>query len=481
MKNLPIDTLILIGFFGSLFIIFISMMNWRRSVYAALVVALFEGAIRKWLLPQASELVYFLKDIILLGAYIKFYLAPDIDIRRWRLDVPTGLIIAICFMVVLTGAFNTNIGSAVLAAYGVKIYLWYLPLAFMMPYLFRSDKEMGDVLFIYALISIPICLLGVAQFVAGPESWLNVYAPTQFADMRQISTFGAGSEKARISGTFSYITGLSIFVVFFFLISIGLLSGLKDKRRWVILMIIMPLLAANGLMSGSRGTVFSVLILSSFIAAVSMVHKIGSGKNIIPYLVLAGGTVMLGVTLFFGSAMNEFENRRKGANDTITGRMMYPVTSVVLAAGEVGMSGYGIGMSHPASEAMRSTLKIPPPRLRCPVYDAETGQILAELGFPGFLMWYILRVMMFLDCWTAFRKAPPSLFQAMALVFFCFHALNLTGSMVLNHTANLFVCASWGFCLIPRLRPLFAQRAPMPSPRSASQEVGRGMAVSKRV
>jgi hypothetical protein len=33
----------------------------------------FEGALRKWVLPQASEMIYFLKDVVLIGAYLNFY------------------------------------------------------------------------------------------------------------------------------------------------------------------------------------------------------------------------------------------------------------------------------------------------------------------------------------------------------------------------------------------------------------------------
>jgi hypothetical protein len=480
MKSLPIDVLILIGFFASTLIILISGMNWRRAIHAALVVALFEGAIRKWILPQASELVYFLKDIILLGAYFKFFLSPDTDIRRWRLDAPAGLVIMISCMVVLTGAFNTNIGSPVLAAYGVKVYLWYLPLGFMMPYLFRSDKEMANTLFIYSLISIPICLLGIAQFFAGPDSWINVYAKSQFAEMNQVSTFGGGSERARITGTFSYITGHSTFVVFFFALCLGLLSGLKDKRRWVILVVILPLLAANALMSGSRGAVFTMILMGAFFTLVSIFKKVGTGRNVIPYIVLAGAVIMIGVSSFLGSAVKEFENRRKTADDSVTGRALTPFATVVTAASEVGMAGYGIGMSHPALEAMRTTLKVPAPRLRCPVYDSEMGQVLAELGFVGFVMWYLLRIMMLLTCWEAFSKAPPSMFQSLALVFFCYHAINISGSMVLNHTANLFICASWGFCMMPRLKLLIGSRRPQVQTKSIAQSLKPNLATNRK-
>jgi hypothetical protein len=479
MKSLPIDVLILIGFFASTLIIFISGLNWRRAIHAALVVALFEGAIRKWILPQASELVYFLKDIILLGAYFKFFLSPDTDIRRWRLDAPAGLVMMICCMVVLTGAFNTNIGSPVLATYGVKVYLWYLPLGFMMPYLFRSDKEMANTLFIYSLISIPICLLGIAQFFAGPESWINVYAKSQFAEMNLVSTFGGGSERARITGTFSYITGHSTFTVFFFALCLGLLSGLKDKRRWVILVAVLPLLAANALMSGSRGAVLTMIIIGAFFTMVSIFKKVGTGRNVIPYIVLAGAVIMIGVSSFLGSAVKEFENRRKTAGDSVSERILTPFLTVVTSSSEVGLAGYGIGMSHPAVEALRTTLKLPPPKLRCPVYDSEMGQVLAELGFVGFVMWYLLRIMMLLTCWEAFSKAPPSMFQSLALVFFCYHAINISGSMVLNHTANLFICASWGFCMIPRLKLLIGSTRPQVQTKSGAQSLKPNLATNR--
>ena len=49
---------------------------WRLSVFGALLLVIVEGAIRKWLLPGLSEVVYFAKDGVLLLAYGLFLLAP---------------------------------------------------------------------------------------------------------------------------------------------------------------------------------------------------------------------------------------------------------------------------------------------------------------------------------------------------------------------------------------------------------------------
>lgn len=61
-----------------------------------------------------------------------------------------------------------------LALYGLKIYLFYIPLLFLMPFLFRTEQEINRQMTWYALIAIPICLLGAAQFAAGSASPLNV-------------------------------------------------------------------------------------------------------------------------------------------------------------------------------------------------------------------------------------------------------------------------------------------------------------------
>ena len=47
--------------------------RWRLAVQLAMVLLVFEGAIRKWLAPGAQDLVYFAKDVLLLGVYVGFF------------------------------------------------------------------------------------------------------------------------------------------------------------------------------------------------------------------------------------------------------------------------------------------------------------------------------------------------------------------------------------------------------------------------
>jgi hypothetical protein len=63
-------TLILLGLIGGGLITYIASLNWRRAVMAALVIVVLEGVLRKWLVPQAREVIIFLKEFDLLGAYM---------------------------------------------------------------------------------------------------------------------------------------------------------------------------------------------------------------------------------------------------------------------------------------------------------------------------------------------------------------------------------------------------------------------------
>jgi hypothetical protein len=461
MKSFSVPQLMMIGSIGAVIIIFLAMLNWRRAVYAALVVALFEGAIRKWIFPQASELVYFLKDIILFGAYAKFYLFPDSDVRAWKLRIPGTMIAAVCITLIAAGALNPNLGSVLMAAYGLKIYLWYIPLAFMIPLLWKNEAEMTTMLFRYSLFAIPICLIGTLQFVAPVDSWINTYADTNYIGVKDVATFGAGqAARARITGTFSYISGHAVFVMLFFTLSMTLFTSLPDKRRFVILFGTLPLLFANGLMSGSRTAVLFMLGAAAAIGIASAFTKLSKAKGTFLYFALAATVVVVGTAIFFDKALTAFETRRTHAGDSVQGRVFHFAWSVTVAAEEVDISGFGIGTAHPATWALRSALKIPQVKKTCPLYDAEAGQVLAELGWIGFLMWYGLRILIFLHCWEAYRTASPSLFKSMCLGIVLIHAFFLPSQMVFNHTANLFLCTTWGFCLIPRLQSLVPRSLP---------------------
>ena len=111
-----------------------------------------------------------------------------------------------------------------------------------------------------------------------------------------------------------------------------------------------------------------------------------------------------------------------------------------------------MGLSHPASDALRRRLKVPAPRKKGLVYDNEFGQVMGELGIPGFIAWYGLRLMGILACWVGYWRSAPGLVRVMCLTTFLVSIPHFFMSLVLNHTANILISAMTGLSLIPFLQ-----------------------------
>ncbi|MBN8420534.1 MAG: hypothetical protein J0L73_16570 [Verrucomicrobia bacterium] len=474
--KLPLTTLLMLGGFVALLIIGWSYANWRAAVKVAFVAVLLEGAIRKWLLPSGEELVYFLKDIFLVGAYLRFYLSPDPELRTLRLRVPGTLIFLLCSAVSFS-ALNPNIGSPLLAAYGVKIYFMYLPLTFMMPYLFRTQQELLRQLTWYVLLAVPICLLGVLQFKSDRFSMINTFA----SGMGETGAVGFGvGDRARVTGTFSYISGHTTFVVVFYILSVVLLTLKETPRKWLIIFVVVPLLAGNALMGGSRASMVSIAFVTFGFALAAMGGRLGTARNFVITLVVGGVLALAGGVYFFADALVHFEARAKGA-ETVKGRVMdHPLAALELAVKEGGLFGYGIGTAHSATAAIRKKLGILPLKKAVPGMDNELGQIFAELGLFGFLGWYGLRILLLWLNWRAFLTSPPGVIRAICLAAVLIQFPHIVMSVVYNHTANFFIFALSGVGLIPLLE-MRLQRRFVPLGRGAGTDPSqRSAAVSTK-
>ena len=58
-----------------------SFMFWRQAIAAAMVLLVFEGALRKWGLPGAQAALYYAKDLVLFGAYAGFAMTKGLAAR----------------------------------------------------------------------------------------------------------------------------------------------------------------------------------------------------------------------------------------------------------------------------------------------------------------------------------------------------------------------------------------------------------------
>ncbi|MDB9536231.1 hypothetical protein PN451_10385 [Dolichospermum planctonicum CS-1226] len=440
--NLLLPLLVLIVF---IFIVWLSSRNWRKSVKFALIIVVLEGALRKWVLPQASDLIYFLKDIVLLGAYLKFYSSsePKYHGKAGFFTMTLFLCTGWCAFQI----FNPSLGSPIVGLFGLKAYLFYIPLMWMIPTLFESQEELYQFLRNYLLLVIPVAILAIAQFFSPTNSPLNVYAS---GGVKQVATAG---ENVRVTGTFPYIAGYSTYMSFCFSLLIPLIS-LPQPKKWQIITFIEALLVTGtSFMTGARGLLlFEILFLLGYFSLLWLTKPskaIHNTKNfILPTLLISAV-----VPVFFQKAIQAFYTRVTTASDSgsFAERAFYPFTAPVAAMRFKGFDSYGIGATHPAIPALRSALRIYSGEA-LPSSEGETGRVVLEIGIFGFILWYALRLYLIISLLGMFLKLKTPFLRNLALAVFLFHTINLTGQLIFNTTFGVYYWFFSGFIfLFPQL------------------------------
>jgi hypothetical protein len=383
-----------------------SVRNWEFGINAILVVVVLEGAIRKWFLPSLSELVYFYKDFLMLATLIGY--------ARQRRKTPLAIkprlklisaTLAIFVLYVSLAVAMPGGPHPVVGLLGLKAYCLYMPLAFITIRAFPTRERLIRLLKWYLLIVLPVAAIGMMQFLdTNQQSALNRYALMEdtagvgAVDIAKFST-AAGSYYIRITGTFSYITGLSVYlpVVFAFLLA---LTSLNDKRGvvpWLKVAYYAGIGATivTSFMTGSRSSVFSMGV------AAVVFYSFTSGRQAfrrIRQIAIAGTVTYIAFANFFPDAYDAFYNRTFGEEERVTearGRIEGQLGLPVEEASYAGLFGYGIGLTQNSVPALNKRLGISEEKNPIPIpYESEPGRVTLELGVFGFLLYTILRLVL---------------------------------------------------------------------------------------
>lgn len=441
--------LITSGLLGAIVVVFLASRNWQQSVKIALVVAVIEGALRKWVLPQASELIYFLKDFLLIGAYIGYFSSSERkNIKFFDNKTITGLIKLVTFICILQ-ALNPSLGSPIIGLFGIRNYLVYVPLIWVFPSLFTTEEELYKFLSYYLLLLIPVGSLAILQFFSPANSPINVYVDDGLTPVGGVVILGPG---VRVTGTFSYLAGYSVYLGICLCLLLPMLTR-KQSIFWYSTTIIeLLLLSITSLMTGSRSLMFkSIFIVISYLILQGSFSRIfvSIRQLFLPF------TIAIIIALQrFSTAVEAFWQRASYTQD-IPGRIADMFQQPLENFQYTNFSSFGTGATFQANPAIRYIFSLPPGEPIRVYYEGETGRIALELGLIGFLAWYGLKLAIIVAFWKTYRRLKQSFFKQLCLSLFLYQSISFTGQIVFNHTANIF---HWFLTSFLFLLPLLDQQ-----------------------
>jgi len=403
--------------------------TYRGGVLLFLALVLADGAVRKWLLPEFEQLVYIAKDVLLLGMLTWYGMSRGLRLPAGLSGSTLATLLSLYIAVAALQAFNPALPSLALGVLGLKAHVLYIALMLLVPAAFRDVDDLARTLR-YALVPMILVLaLGAVQFYLPPDHPLNRYA----RGSQDIATFGlVGS--VRVTSTFSYVSGMTVFVFFAFCLGLALLAAgrwrLRENKLACACIVAAVVVAP---MTGARWFYYMVtLCLPVFLYGMIRSEMLQT-KYAIRLVVLSFLTATA-ISFWSLSALESLQHRRESTGDAparVEGLLLDPAKFSL----EAGVLGFGSGATHQAALAL-----VPGGHdfswLPTAAFENEPGRIMLELGIVGFVVAFALRIYLCRLAWLAMVRGGTRNERTLAVAALIFFIAHVPSPIVFNVTGG---------------------------------------------
>jgi hypothetical protein len=403
----------------------------KRLIWLYFWLLIFEGALRKWIVPGLSAPLLIVRDPVVVAIY-----ALALARGRWP---QSGFIAAIAALALVSflASFGGEWSTFKVTLFGMRTDFLHLPLIFLMPRVFHRSDVVAVGKWILCL-AIPMAGLVYLQFRAPPDAWVNTGAGG--GEMGQItSAFG----KIRPPGTFSYNNGLTSLTILAgaFLYFANFQKGLFSK--WLLRPALLAVIIMIGL-SGSRGSLGTQAVLMAVVLLICFVKprlfqgsvRLVAAAALLVFVASGWSEYRLGLDVLDSRVVGS-GGVKEGMVDRFFGGFLTPFQAAVQAP----LLGYGLGIGTNAGSSL--------------LHGGEREFLLAEgdlarvvlesgpiLGFAFILLRLAIVLHLGAVSWRSLKQDNP---LPMLIFGGCF--LDIFMTQFGQPTALGFACFGGGLCL----------------------------------
>lgn len=352
-----------------------------HAVYLYFFLLLFEGALRKWILPQFSDALLLIRDPV--AIYILY--------AAWKFRIPylnsyVGLMTAISFLAFYFAMLKGH-GNLWVALYGLRITILHFPLIFIIGHVF--DKENVERIASWMIVlCIPMLVLTIIQFYSPQTSWIN-------------KGIGEGGSGAGFSGALGYYRPPGIFsftnglVLFFSICSSFIYWSFTERiklTKWISYAALFCLILSIPFCI-SRALFFSILITTIFYLSASFKFWLSFFYIITASFLLIIFVNVIGNFEFIDTGINVFKERftaanesEGGMNEVILDRFLGGLGRALVSADDYPFWGLGLGLGTNAGSFLQAG------KIEFLIAEGEWGRVIGEVGPLIGLMMILIRV-----------------------------------------------------------------------------------------
>ncbi len=345
-----------------------SLANLRNGIWLYFILLIFEGALRKWILPQLANPLLLIRDPLVIYLFFSASFNRVVYFNSYIFYMLS--IVAVSFIATMI----TGHGNIIVALYGARIFIIHFPMIFLIGTVFNKEDviKMGKVIL---YISIPMALLIAVQFFSPQTAWVNKGIGDAIG-----GGFSGAMGYLRPPGTFSFTSGttsffslVAVFVFYFWIES--------KKINRVVLSLATAALLASIPFSISRSLLFQIMISFGFTIIGASIIKQNSNKGITMILGFSALALLLSLFDIFSIGIEAFSTRLERANTAEGGiesvfldRYLGGLINALSSSTNQPFLGYGLGYGTNVGSSILTNKRA------FLISEGELGRLIGELG-----------------------------------------------------------------------------------------------------
>jgi hypothetical protein len=490
------QTLILIGlaFVAGGLVIYI-LNDWRTGVLFFFVWLLFEDLARKYVGNNMA--VYFGKDFLLAVAYLSYYLSRRRrrGVEKFKLPfmVPLGLF----FFLALVQVFNTWSPSVLYGILGMKLYFYYIPLAYLGYAMMERPSDLNRFLLVNVIAGAVIATLGIIQSVLGITFMTPDDLAPELVELTRLNRYSPITHQLAAATTSVFVSAgrFSVYLIVLWILAMGSLGYLllSRQRGSMVCMFAVGLATLAAVNTGTRTPVVfigasALVMTAAFVWGVPW--GFGRGTRMLKTIrraCIVSAVGLLLMTTYFPEVIGghwAFISETlavSGQGSELQGRAVdYPMENFVKAIDRPRwLIGYGTGTNSLGLQYVSRILGDPPLTVGV---ESGLGMLVVEMGIFGLLLWFVWTGAVLFYSWKVVIRLRDTVYFPLGFAIWWYELLLLILLPYLSATYQNFVMCAYLWVLVGilfRLPKLAEMPLPVPEATHARrvarwQEVASG-------
>lgn len=351
----------------------------KKAIWLYFILLIFEGALRKWVLPGLSDVLLIVRDPVAIFILVKAF--------KYNLFQRNPYVVGMTAISVISyfTTFFWGHGNLIVATYGLRIMLLHFPLIFVIGKVFTHADVIRLGKFTLWL-ALPMVVLIGFQFYSPQSAWVN----RGLAGSLEGAGFGEINGYFRPPGTFSFTIGNS---AFWGLVTAYLLYFWLHAKGISKLLLIGVTASLVGAMSFSISrTLFFEIILAVVFALIATTRKPTyfwrliiaiSGVSLVMVVLMQFSALNVGMETF-SARFDQAGETEGGLKGTLVDRFLGGMVGAISETPNFWGQGLGMGTNAGAKILTGNTTFL--------ISEGEWGRIIGETGLLLGLVAILIRV-----------------------------------------------------------------------------------------